>query len=132
MVPESKKTPRINRLNEQNSARQQLLIGQFDQSLELRREKMLDNLRAEDPSERVVFGRLEIVDSVVLDYWETLRTAKIDHIGVHVDTDCLVAGRKKQLQHLTSSAPDVDDLPATRGGRKEGEIAFLGELDILA
>ena len=93
---------------------------------------MLDNLCAEDPSERVVLGRLEIMDSVVLDHREPLRTAQLDHVGVHVDTDCLVAGSNKQLQHLTPSAPDVDDRPATRGGRKESEIALLGVLDILA
>src|SRR5713101_8281072 len=63
--------------------------------------------------------------AVVLDHGQTLLEANLDHVGVEVDTDHLMACLTEEFEHLAPTAPDVQDATRKPDRREQGQVTFL-------
>ena len=92
--------------------------GIADEQLEFGGEQVLHDLGAEYPLQRVGLGLAEEVDAVVEYGGQPLRAAGLDHAGVGVHAEDVVALVGEHPQHLAPTAADVDDRARLRRTRE--------------
>ena len=72
--------------------------------------EVLDDLRGEDPAERIIGKRAEVGKGIIRADVQSLVPAQKDHVAVEIHPAGPDATVSHQLEELSSAAPDVDDI----------------------
>ncbi len=88
--------------------RPQFVVGKFEESCEMSRCEMLDDLGGEQSAERSVRQLAKIAHSVGLCYVEASRPTGLDHFAVDVDASRFDSLLCEQVQELAAPAADIE------------------------
>ncbi len=108
VVVQRERRERIDRLDDEDTARPELRARELEQADERRRRKVLDDLTREDAAERLLRETVEVLEEVGLLDVEPFAARERDHVRVGVDPARLDAGVAKQRKQLASPAADVE------------------------
>ena len=129
-VAQREHRPRVDRLEHHRRAGAQHAVGGRDQPDQRLRREVLDDLRGEDPVDRLGFEGLQPEHRIGLDDVEVLAAAQGEHPDVGVDPDGLEAGLLEQLEHLPAAAADVDDAAVLQGIPEQRQVRPLQLLEL--
>ena len=100
--------------------------GELEEADERRRRQVLDDLRGEDPAERAVVERLEVVERVCLLDVEALAAAYATMSASASTPRASMPASRRSAEELAAAAADVEHRARRRGSRRRTAAAGRG------
>src|SRR5688500_4646449 len=97
----------VQRFEHHGSAGPHFLRREFEEAKQVRGLEVLDDLRGEEPSQRLVRKRVQVADGVRLLDSEAAGPADLHHLAVQIDAPGPDAARVQQVDELAASTADI-------------------------
>ena len=105
VVAQRDRRQRIDRLRDQQPAGTLLGGGELEDTNQRRRRQMLHDLRHEDPAERTVFERAQILDGVCLFDGQAVTLRIRDHVRVGIDSRASIPASRSNATNSPRPQP---------------------------